>query len=51
VIEIDTIFAAYHRRKHNYTWYMAFFFTKDRSDEILEVGAIDVIPLLELCMN
>lgn len=50
MIEIDCLFSSFNRRKKYELMFIGFFFTKDRSDEILEVGAIDM-PLLQWNMN
>ena len=38
--ELDLMFTAVNRRKHYEVMVFALFFTADRSEEILEVGAI-----------
>jgi hypothetical protein len=40
MIEIDLMFSAYNMRKKYHIALYAFFITAERSDEILEVGAI-----------
>jgi hypothetical protein len=40
MIEIDLMYSSYNRRKNYAIAVYAFFFSAQRSDEILEVGAI-----------
>jgi hypothetical protein len=50
MIEIDQLYWTYNKKKKYVIHIMAFFMTRERSDEILEVGGIES-TLMNLNMN